>query len=387
MLATPEQLINIITDIHRSPHMMVLEFAGAGAQALAWLHSVGGSSRTVLEATDRYASTSLIEAIGFAPTQFTSPAVARAMAAGAYRRAGQLAAPDTPVVGVGCTATIATDRAKWGQHRCCVAVCNARGISTYLLTMVKGLRVREAEEELVSRVIIRAVAKASGLSSFPALELQADEHLLEQFEPMDLLTRLLNGELEWVDTMPDSQQVQGETWSNLALLSGSFNPLHSGHRELARIASELLQQEVFFELPLINADKAPLDAAEARRRFAQFSGNAPAIISRAPLFSQKAKLFPKSTFILGIDTVERLVHPRFYHNNRAEMLASFEAMRQADCRFLVAGRVRDDYFITLKDINLPAGYEDLFDEIPEKEFRVDVSSTAIRNGSTKDKPG
>ena len=57
-------LTELLTAVHATPHMMVMNFAGAGAEALAWLHSVGGSSRTILEATDRYVQTSFIEATG-----------------------------------------------------------------------------------------------------------------------------------------------------------------------------------------------------------------------------------------------------------------------------------------------------------------------------------
>ena len=51
------------------------------------------------------------------------------------------------------------------------------------------------------------------------------------------------------------------------------------------------------------------------------------------------------------------------------------------CRFLVAGRVvgDDDKFLTLADLagGIPDVLKDLF--IPVPEFRVDISSTAIRN--------
>jgi hypothetical protein len=88
-------------------------------------------------------------------------------------------------------------------------------------------------------------------------------------------------------------------------------------------------------------------------------------------------------FILGLDTVERLVQPRFYHNNPAKMLASFEAVQAAGCRFLAGGRVRDSRFITLADIDLPPQYATLFTQIPENEFRVDVSSTVIRQAEAQ----
>ncbi|HJZ48242.1 MAG TPA: hypothetical protein VKE41_13780, partial [Roseiflexaceae bacterium] len=61
-----------IKQIHASAHKLVLEFAGAGSLALFQLHSVAGSSRIILEATDRYASTSLAELLGHVPEQFVS---------------------------------------------------------------------------------------------------------------------------------------------------------------------------------------------------------------------------------------------------------------------------------------------------------------------------
>jgi hypothetical protein len=135
---------------------------------------------------------------------------------------------------------------------------------------------------------------------------------------------------------------------------------------------------VYFELPLVNADKAPIDPIEAHWRITQFTNFAPVILTRAPLFNQKARLFPHSVFVLGVDTVQRLFQPRFYHDDPARMLASLEEIRTAGCRFLVAGRLRGDHFLTLQDLSLPTGYRELFEEIPEADFRVDISSTTLR---------
>lgn len=366
--------------IHAAPPMVVIEFAGAGAQALAWLHSVPGSSRTVLEATDRYAANSLIGLLGAEPAQFTSPQVARAMATRAYIRAQQLTKPGMlPIAGIGSTATIATDRTKRGDHRCCVAVCDAHGVTSYALTLTKGLRTRQQEENLVSLLILRAVAGVCGVDGLPAPELAGEEALIEHAERVDLISRLLAEEVDWVAVAPDGRMSAGDTLPHIALLSGAFNPLHEAHRRLAEIAGEMLGQEVYFELTLVNADKAPIGLDEAHRRIAQFAGFGIVILTRAPLFSQKAQLFPHSVFVLGIDTVERLTQPRFYHNDPAEMLASFKTIRRAGCYFLVAGRLQDTHFLTLQDLDLPQGYHELFEEIPG--FRMDISSTAIREGS------
>jgi hypothetical protein len=345
---------------------------------LAWLHSVAGSSRTVLEATDHYAAASLMSCIGYEPAQFTSPEVARAMATKAYIRARQLATPGVSVAGIGSTATIATDRTKRGDHRCCVAVCDSQGVTSYALTLTKGLRNRHQEENLVSLLILRAIADVCGVSDLPQPKLTHAETLIKHEEGLDWIARLLAGDVNWVLVAPDGQMTAGETLPGVALLSGSFNPLHVGHQRMAEAAEAMLGQPVYYELPLVNAEKAPLDAGEARRRLVQFSGWATVMLSRAPLFSQKAKIFPQSVFVLGVDTVERLIQPRFYHNSQEEMLAAFKGIRSAGCYFLVAGRLRGENFLTLHDLQMPLGFSQLFEEIPN--FRVDISSTELRTG-------
>jgi nicotinic acid mononucleotide adenylyltransferase len=283
------------------------------------------------------------------------------------------------VAGLGCTATIATDRLKRGEHRVALAVCDSQGLTTYTLALAKGLRSRPEEEQLVDLLLLKTVADFCGVSGYPDLSLTASEQLQQSYEAIDLIDWLVADEIDWLVVWPDGRQATARKWPNLALLSGAFNPLHQGHRQLARVAAQKLQQEIYFELPLVNADKGPIvETAEVRRRVAQFAGVAPLILTRLPLFSQKAQLFPKSVFILGVDTVERLTEPRFYHHSSAEMRAAFDAVAAAGCRFLVAGRQVQGRFITLADIDLLPDYRALFEQIPETEFRVDISSTVIR---------
>ena len=374
----PTDLQSLLTDIHAAPHLGVLSFAGAGAQALAWLHSVGGSSRTVLEATDHYAASSLIQAVGFEPEQFTSERVAAALAARAYARARALA-PGAPVFGLGCTASIATDRPKRGEHRAFIAVRDTFGTTFYTPALTKGKRTRQGEEEVVSRLIIRAVAEVCGLQN-PGNEEGARVYL----EPEPDLQALLSGEAAWVAVQPDGSLQTGQEGvsPHTALLSGSFNPLHGGHRELVQTAAQHLGREVHFELPLINADKAPIDLPEARRRAAQFAAYAPLVLTRTPLFGQKADLFPGSVFIVGADTAARLTAPRFY-GGEVEMASALEHLQTSGCRFLVAGRrsqdEREARFLTLQDIDIPSTYRDLFEALPKEVFRRDISSSALRN--------
>jgi hypothetical protein len=95
-------------------------------------------------------------------------------------------------------------------------------------------------------------------------------------------------------------------------------------------------------------------------------------LTQAPLYSDKAKLFPDSTFAIGYDTAERLVAPRYYGGNDG-MLLSMAALHGARCRVLVAGRVQGassqadgeagdagaDKFLTLADLEMPPDLREL----------------------------
>ena len=62
------------------------------------------------------------------------------------------------------------------------------------------------------------------------------------------------------------------------------------------------------------------------------------------------------------------------------MALEFARFRAAGCRLLVAGRLdaAAGRFLALSDIEVPPELQDLLSEIPEADFRSDLSSTALR---------
>jgi hypothetical protein len=367
----------LIERIHASSHKLVLEFAGAASQALFWLHAVPGSSRTILEATDRYVAQSLAELLGSPPAQAVARDTAVAMATAAYRRAMRLTEGAETVFGVGCTAALATDRDRRGTDRCWIATRDRAGVCVYGLEMLRHARDRAGEEQLVSLLLLHAVALACGLEGGEPLPLLPGEQVQsEKTSVHDPLALLLAGSAGTVTIEADGRRAADAPVRGV-LLSGSFNPLHVGHEQMARAAAELLQLPASFELPIVNADKPPLGYAEIERRIDQFAGHYRVVLSREPLFVGKANLFPGCVFAIGYDTAERLVDPRYY-GGAAERDAALAAIRAQGCRFVVAGRAVAGTFHTLADIALPAGFADLFIELPEHAFRSALSSTAIR---------
>ncbi len=135
-----------------------------------------------------------------------------------------------------------------------------------------------------------------------------------------------------------------------------------------------------FEISVQNVDKPPLTAAQLRGRLRQFEGVRRVALTREPLFRGKSQLFPGCPFVIGYDTAARLVDPAYYGGSADAMRAALDEIRANGCRFLVAGREVGDVFRTVGDLDVPEGYGDLFEGIPENLFRADISSTAIRQG-------
>src|SRR5262245_3902441 len=100
-----------------------------------------------------------------------------------------------------------------------------------------------------------------------------------------------------------------------ALLSGSFNPLHEGHRGLAAAAAAHLRVPVAFELSVVNADKPEIAPDDLLRRLGQFVGVAPVYVTRSWNFEKKAERFPGAVLVVGADTAARVVDARYYGND------------------------------------------------------------------------
>ena len=374
----------LISTLQGSGPKAALAITGGGSGAVGELLRVPGGSRLLIEAQIPYDETALAAFLGFAPAQACSAETATAMARTAQARAAKLVPAGTDLVGLGATAALVSDRPRRGEHRFHIAFANAAAPNPTgahcSSVLAKGRRDRAAEEDLVARAIVLWLARACGVAApSPRSLIDADERYSETVvAPVEPIDRLLAGEIDRVTVQPDGQMMLSAPQPSV-LFPGSFNPMHEGHVLLARVAEELRQQPVAFEISVTNVDKPPLAAETVRHRLAQFAWKWPVELTRAPTFVEKSRLFPGTIFVVGADTAERLFGPKYYGDDEARMHMALEEIANAGSSFLVAARIDAAGRIrTLNDIPVPRRYADLFTEIPEHRFRLDTSSSEIR---------
>ncbi len=373
-----------IAAIHNSQHRGVLAVTGGGSGLLAELLTVPGASRTVLEALVPYSAGAMEVFLKARPEQFCAESTARKMAVAAWQRAEQYAegADSETLFGFSITASLATDRPHRGEHRAFMAFHSQEKTLSLDLPLKKGTRTRQDEEEYVTVAGRKLLAYAVGVG--PRENLPPDA-VLRECTPPESWRELFAGKRKVVCIrLPEMTEVL-PTPQVTAILSGSFAPFHHGHARMRQFAMDSLQTDVALELAVRNADKPALDYLEIRQRLEriaqqmQSAGEQGLIfLTDFPYFRQKAAFFPGTTFVVGADTISRIADPVYHGGNRQSQEASYDFLNAQGCRFLVLGRVCGTCFRTLNGVPIPENLRQICSEVPEFDFREDISSTELR---------
>jgi hypothetical protein len=283
----------------------------------------------------------------------------------AFQRAIALAPADIHQrFGLSVTASLRTTDPKRGEHRAFVAIQTLASTREWQLTLAKGKRTRAEEERLVRDLALHALG--------------AEAPLLRTDDTLSQVEALAPVAWQKLFTGAEAIRATGAKARPRIVFPGAFNPLHDGHRKIAALASERLAQPVTYEICITNVDKPPLDCIDVVARLHEFSPTESVWLTRLPTFVEKIKAFRRATFLVGVDTMIRIADPKYYGGNAFTRDDAIAAIGAAGCRFLVFGRLMNGRFVTLDDLPLPAALYDLSDGFSEREFRMDVSSTAIR---------
>jgi hypothetical protein len=366
-----------IAALHASSTPVVIIVAGAGSQVIYWLHAVAGSSRTVLECVDAYAPTSLERWLGCKPVSACSAVTAGALARAARRRALALGGGERALGGA-LVGALATDRIRQGADRawCAVALPDGR-VELQGITWQRGLVDRLGEEAAASQLLLAMLCEAVDCGS-PELTPNSGAVVQRIHEPPESqMLSVLGGSLAWT-VIDAAGNAAAEGATPAGLLPGAFNPLHEGHVRLAQVASECIGAPVGFELAVENADKGRIEAQELIRRAQAFHGVGSLVISSSIRFADKARCYPGTVFVVGIDTARRVLDPRYYPDGGG-LAAALDTIAGQRCSFLVAGRREGAHYTPASELQPPSPWREIFVPIEESRFRLDISSTELRN--------
>ena len=362
------QYLEIIQKIHSSPFRFVLVSSGGGTNAISEILKVAGASESVLEAYVPYAKESLDYYLLKQPDHYCSLDTTLSMAAKAYSAAKKIAPGTNPknLLGVAVTASLATNYSKKGEHKFFIAIQTYKYSSSFSYSFVKGELTREEEEQAVTDHIIKAIAQSC----------EVENHKISENSSLKIKT--VEAEKNWVKLVDSKIDFVSSSHRIPELIfPGSFNPFHSGHNSMSELAEKKTGLGLAYEICIQNADKPPLSYHEIEKTLNQFNHGHEWVLTKAGKFTDKAALFPNSVFIIGADTLTRILDEKFYLN-RQDMLNQLDLFNSHNINFLVFGRKIKNNFIDLDSVTIPEHIDKRFSGFGEEIFRDDISSTLIR---------
>ena len=358
---------------------------GGGTQLISSLLGVPGGSDTVLQALVPYSESALNQHLGFTPARACSEETARWMAMRVYQLASNENTDSANTVfGLAVTASLASLQPKKGQHRIHIAAQTRTTTFTWSLTLKKDHRSREQEEELCSKLALNALCEIMQLEPANTLELHTSETMLSHSVEGEKDLQQLLFSRDSTAHLFQSSQTLSRTLSHARgpelVFPGAFDPLHDGHKRMLEVANKITGLQACFEICVHNIEKPRLDFISLAERCEPFKDMShQLVLTTASRFVDKARCFPTAIFIVGIDTLERIADPQYYNNSISTRDEAIAEIDRLGCRFLVFGRVLSGEFRQIENLNIPARLEAICSAVPESAYRMDVSSTELRN--------
>ena len=338
--------------------------AGAGTQQVLW--STPGCSAYMSGASFPYSVEETEDMLGFKVEQSVCEDTAIDLASAAYMKAYRFGG--NKPVGVGITASVASERMHRGDHRADICIITDSVVKTYHRVLDKGAGQDQrwldgilCNDAACNMIDVVVGHKPTNYSYNDATDKATARFLMRPFFTADDKRH---------NTLPNTKQY--------ALMPGAFNPPHEGHFGVAEAYLRAYGRNVVYEVGANPPHKPALSVQELLKRSKLLQGRDRFFSMDMPLYLDKAKAYPQMPLLIGADALLRMFDPKWGIDTE-ELLKSFKALKT---KFAVSGREIDGKFVggwkavaTLPD-SLYRMYADMFVEMPG---RWDISSTELRN--------
>ena len=357
--------MNYLNSLLESGYRIYVAATGAGAGIQQELWNVPGISKVLVGADFPYAKEATDRYLGYSPDHYCDRETAVALAMESYTRAWSAG---TYALGLGLTATVATKDIHRGEHRVHAAVIRDGFCKVWTVVLDKHDGSMREEDGRTSDLIgISAIREAIHVDSFEvALEARQFPPVrsVESFDATSLALKNILARPLFTST---GKRLQAPANGNgLVLFPGAFNPPHEGHFWMAN------EHEAMFQITLDAPHKPSLSVTDVLQRAKLLEGHDRLFTTGDPLYLDKAKRFPGSSILIGVDAIQRMLDPKW----GLEIPAMLDEFRKLGIKFLVADRMLDDKLVTLDDI--PGAPKDICTRIWRPAQHLGMSSTRIR---------
>lgn len=387
----------------RGPHRVIVHRTGSTGGLDQWLW-VPGASRYLDDVAFTYRQEATSELVGREiHPPFVSEDVAIQMAAGAYERAFKFASQGgdayRPIIAVGVTSAVATNRKRAGDDR--AFICVRTGAGFYLVDVqmdkaadsqdARDLR-REEQATMIDFIVLNVILWAAGE---PQIPFSVDGFESLQFtlvgegqvvvrpqridkDPADIFDQVFWASRDAMHPSGAATPIDRVDWKSHCLLPGSFNPLHFGHLAIAQWMERETGRRVVFQISQHHPIKRDLafDEGELRRRLLQFRFRHPIVVTRFEgLYFDKARRFPGAHILMGADALINMLNPQYYIGGEEGLRRELQECLDRETIFWVVDRECDGVTRSLTNIPIPSGYESLFRHLAAVNV---ISSSEIR---------
>lgn len=364
--------------------------AGAGLQQKIW--QTPGVSNFFIGAQMPYDMDETRRILGFTPLKYVSIETAVDLALAAYLRALR---PGRKAIGLGLTCSVASTREHKGDHRILAAAFTDDACHVYNFVIDKGVGAEQRlkDGELADQIALQALSTILKVPGSLMSHFDNQDVALSVRSAMEVAKRRILS-YPYFRANGERGLLQDLKFEDTLFYPGAFNPPHTGHHQgaIAAQATHPQHRKIIFSTCINPPHKEPLSPAEMLQRVQMMQGHDFLLTENDPLFLDKSERYPGAHFVVGSDTLDRMLDPR-WGIDPSHLLMGF---RRNNTRLLVLGRAIDDIYMSGLDIARKhakileeQGREGLASEIRwghenrgwliPVDFRYDISSTQLRS--------